>query len=127
MEADLQEVAAEFAGQVRFEKINAATDLDAARQWGAMATPTLIGFADGSELFRIVGRRSRSELRAAFGAATNGQAVGGGGRHDRALRIGSGAVLAAVGALIGPAWPLLIAGLGITAWGLASAHGTDGA
>jgi thioredoxin-like negative regulator of GroEL len=129
MEAALEEVAAEFAGQVRLEKVNAATDLDRARRLGTMATPTLIAVAGGagSELFRIVGRRSRSELRAAFAAAARGESVGGAGRHDRALRVGSGAALTAIGALTGPAWPLLIAGLGITAWCLASAHGANSA
>lgn len=127
MEGDLQAVATEFVGRVSLEKVNAAADPDAVKQLGAMATPTLIGFAGGVELFRTIGRRSRSELTAAFTAAEAGQQARGLGRHDRILRVAAGASLAAIGALAGPAWPLLIVGAGIIGWGLASANGTRSA
>ena len=127
MESDLQEVAAEFAGRVRLEKVNAAADLAAAQELRAMATPTLIGFVDGAESFRMVGRRSRAELTAIFASAADGQPARGVGSQDRILRIAAGAAVATVGAFAGPAWPLLAVGLGIAAWGLASAHETRNA
>ena len=83
-----------------------------------MATPTLIGFRDGAEVFRVAGRRSRDELKGLFAAAAGEADADSVGRGDIMLRVGAGAVLAASGLLAGPAWPLVGIGAVVVAAGL---------
>lgn len=118
MQPDIDATAAEFTHKVSFVAVNVAEEPGWARDAGVMATPTLIGVANGAEAFRVIGRRSRAELRELFDAVETGAAVAAAGRQDRVLRIGTGVVLAAVGTAMGPAWPLVGVGAAIALWGL---------
>ena len=120
MEPHIDAVAAEFAGSTNLEKINLSESPELAAKLNVMATPTIIGRREGLELFRATGRQTPVELRQLFAAAAAGSSDVTIGRTDRLLRIGAGATLAIVGLLLGPAWPLVGAGGGVLAWGLAT-------
>ena len=123
MKRDLEEVAATFPA-VEHRRINVVESTAVARDLGVMSTPTLLAIADGKVIFRTVGRRTRGELQEVFRATASRNHVSGVGRQDRVLRTGAGLALAAVGAAIGPAWPLVGVGAVVTTWGLASKAGT---
>jgi len=123
MAPHLETVADEFADTVTLEKVDVAESPEAAARLKVMATPTLIGRSDDQELFRVSGRRTPIELRGLFEAAAAGSAEVSVGAADRALRVGSGAALAIVGALVGPAWPLVAVGVAIAGWGFATGSG----
>lgn len=118
MRPDLERLGAEFADTVALRVISVAEEPEAARALGVMATPTLVAMKPGSEVFRVTGRRSPSELAELFRAAAAGAAPMGISRNNRAMRIGTGVTLLVAGALLGPAWPLVAVGSGITGWGL---------
>lgn len=120
MQSDIDFAVAEFAGLVRLASVNAASEPELARSLGAMATPTLIGVSAGNEVFRVVGRRTRSELQELFRAVAAGEAAPEVGRQDRILRAGAGLSLVIFGALSGPVWPLVGIGGAVAAWGVAS-------
>ena len=118
MEHDLETVAAEFAGRVTLEKIDASRETATADALGVMATPTLVGLAGDGGVFRYTGRRSRSELVELFTSLASGDVAVGVGRQDAMLRLGAGIALLGVGWLTGPAWPLVAAGAAASGWGL---------
>ena len=118
MQPDIHATAADFSGKVDFVAVNAADDPTWAQRAGVMATPTLIGVANGEEAFRVIGRRSKDELGLLFAAIESGERVAAVGRQDRILRTGTGTVLLVVGLALGPAWPLVAAGVAITGWGV---------
>lgn len=120
MKPDIEATAGEFAATVDFVAVDGAQEWQWAREAKVMATPTIIGVTDGAEVFRVVGRRNRTELQALFAAIDTGAVAAPASREDRILRVGGGVLLAAVGLAMGPAWPLVIGGVGITGWGLAS-------
>lgn len=124
MQPDIDMAAAEFSGSVRLEMVNAAAEPELARALGAMATPTLIGASAEGEIFRVVGRRTRSELDQLFRAVAEGRAAPEVGSQDRLLRVGAGLALALFGTISGPAWPLVTIGGAIAAWGVASRRGS---
>lgn len=115
----IEKLAAEHDPSVVVQKISVAESPDAAARLGVMGTPTIIGFHDDVELFRVSGRRTPTELEELFSAAAAGSARITVGRTDRVLRVGAGAALTIVGALLGPAWPLVGVGAGIAVWGAA--------
>lgn len=110
-------IAEEFAGSVELERIDLSEFPEVAARLSVMATPTIIGRRDNTELFRVSGRRTPTELREMFSAVAAGSDAVAVGGTDRMLRVGSGVSLALVGALLGPAWPLVVVGLGIALWG----------
>ena len=116
----LDALAAEFAGSIEVHRINLAEEPDTAARLNVMATPTIIGRDGDNELFRISGRRTPSELREVFNAAAAASSDVHVGGADRALRVGSGAALIIAGSFLGPAWPLVVVGAGIVAWGVAA-------
>lgn len=118
MQPDVDDVVAEYGDRVGFRAVNAAVEPDLVRSLGVKATPTLIGFRDGVEVFRVAGRRSLGELRGLFDAAAGTADPGNVGRTDTALRVGAGGVLATAGLLAGPAWPLVVIGGAVVAAGL---------
>lgn len=117
MEPDLDAVAAEFSNAVDLEKIDASVERDAAASLGAMATPTLIGYSGGAEVYRSVGRASSDELRQVFAALASGtKLVVSPRREDVMLRVIAGTVLTAVGILSGPSLPLVMVGTATFGW-----------
>lgn len=113
-------VAADYVDAVRLEKIDLSASPEIAARLNVMATPTIIGRHGHTELFRISGRRTPTELRELFAATAAGSGDVVVGRTDRLLRIGAGVALAMVGLSLGPVWPLVAAGACVAAWGLAT-------
>lgn len=117
MQPDLDALAMEYAETVTLRMLNASESIDDVRALGVRGTPTLIAVRDGKELFRSTGRRSESELRQMFDVVAVGDDSQPIGRQDLAIRVGAGVVVAGVGLVSGPAWPLVVIGLGIVALG----------
>jgi len=113
MEPDLQQVAQRFDGSVDLIQLNATTDREAVGAMGVMGTPTIIGYREGEEVFRHIGRRSGGELEQLFAALDAGDAGPRVGTQDLILRAGAGAALAGVGFATGPTW--ILVGIGVAA------------
>lgn len=60
----LDDLAADFAGEVRICKADVAADLALAERFAVRSLPTLALYRGGVELDRIVGLRSRAQLTA---------------------------------------------------------------
>lgn len=118
MRADVDEVAEWFSEQVDLKMVNAVEEPDVIRLLGARATPTLIGVREGREVVRVTGRRSRTDLYELFEAITEGGPVRRMSRQDLMLRLSAGSMLVGVGLGTGPAWPLMIIGAGLLAFGV---------
>jgi thioredoxin-like negative regulator of GroEL len=117
MEGDLLDVAGDHAGRVRLEQVNAAEDADRAKALSVMATPTLIGYHDGVEVFRSTGRASRSELEDLFRALEAGEPAPQTGRTESILAIGAGATLLAASAITGMSLGLAAIGIAVLSFG----------
>jgi len=63
MEPIFAELEREFAGRVEFKKINVDKNPDEAAKFKVMSIPTFVIVKDGQEVDRIIGAKSRSELR----------------------------------------------------------------
>lgn len=120
MASDLEAVAADYSGRVGLELVNAFDELETVRSLGVKGTPTLIGLREGEEVFRTVGRRSRTELEALFEAVSIGGGAPAVGHGDLVLRLGAGVALIGAGLLSGPAWALVGIGLAILMLGVIS-------
>ena len=59
----LDELAAEYTGQVRIGKVNIDEDQNLAAQYGVRAIPTLLLFKGGQVAEQIVGLRSKRDLK----------------------------------------------------------------
>lgn len=55
---------AEYAGQVKFVKLNVDDNPQVSMQYGVSSIPTLIVFRNGEEVERIVGYRPQGQLKA---------------------------------------------------------------
>lgn len=115
MRSDLEAVATERAGDVELVLVDASRDIESVRTLGVMGTPTMIVVRDGSEQFRVTGRKSRAELEAIFRAAV-GDGVVPLARGDIAIRSATGVALIGVGMMSGPVWPLVVAGTLVATW-----------
>jgi thioredoxin 1 len=60
----LEKTADQFAGRVKFAKLNTDENARTAQAYGIMAIPTLIIFRDGREIDRLVGAIPAAELEA---------------------------------------------------------------
>lgn len=119
MQPALDSVSADHP-EVTITKINAAEEPDKVKALGVRGTPTLIGYSNGDEVFRSTGRRTVTELREIFRAVADGASFPRVGASDIALRVGSGAVLIAIGFVSGPAWALIGAGALVAVFGVHS-------
>lgn len=120
MQSDLGEVAEVFSGRVDLKMINAVEESEAVRGLGVRATPTLIGVREGKEVFRIIGRRSRTDLCELFAAVAVGTAAPVVNRQDVVVRISAGSVLFVAGLTSGPVWPLVVLGAAVLVYGIAA-------
>ncbi len=59
----VEEVAAEYEGKVQVAKLNVDENSSITASYSVASIPTLIVFKDGSEAERIVGFRSKKELK----------------------------------------------------------------
>lgn len=109
MQAALDAVAPRHPG-VDLVVVDVSTDVGWARERGVLATPTLLGFLDGQEVFRHAGRRSVAELEELFAGVASGTRPSGIGRTDTMLQVVAGVVLVVLGLVAGPAWPLVVLG-----------------
>ncbi|MCL6095166.1 MAG: thioredoxin [Actinobacteria bacterium] len=62
MEPTLQEISIELADRLRVAKVNVDDSLRTAQRYQVMSIPTLILFAQGEPLVRIVGARPKSSI-----------------------------------------------------------------
>ena len=69
MAPNLEKVSREFEGQVELWKINADENPDILRSLGVMGIPTMFGFSNGEELFRITGALNPEQISQVFSAA----------------------------------------------------------
>ena len=117
MESDLQAAASHHAGRVRLEQVNAAEEADRARALSVMATPTLIGYRDGIEVFRSTGRASRSELDDMFQALESGEGTPTIGRTESILAVSAGAALIGAAVITGSSVGLAAIGVIVLSFG----------
>lgn len=120
MQSDLDAVATQYSDRVGLELVNAFDELETVQRLGVRGTPTLIGVRANEEVFRLVGRRTRSELEALFEAIAEGEKAPAVGQEEMLLRLGAGVSLVAAGSLSGPAWALVAIGVAILTFGVIS-------
>jgi thioredoxin-like negative regulator of GroEL len=112
MKPDLDAVAEQHSGMVDLVLLDATEQPAMVAGLNVRGTPTLIAVKDGAEIARFTGRRSRSELTELFTAVAGGDAgtLERTSRSDRVVWATAGVLLAGVGFLTGPAWPLVVFG-----------------
>ena len=120
MEPDIQATADRYCGRVDLVQLNVATQFEEVSTVGAMATPTIVGYRDGIEVFRHIGRRSAAELGALFDALESGGNTPRVGTQDLLIRVGAGIVLAGIGLATGPTWLLVFVGAVVGMFGVVS-------
>jgi thioredoxin len=108
-----------FQGQVILQRINADKQLDKVNKYRVRAVPTLIILSGGEEKMRFTGAQSDAALAAMFQSAVDGNFKN---RStvtpvNRALRLGSGAIIIILALLKGPNWWLVALGAVIAFWG----------
>ncbi len=59
----VEEIALEFAGQVKFAKMNVDENQSVPTSYKVISIPTLILFVGGQEVSRVVGYKTKDELR----------------------------------------------------------------
>jgi thioredoxin len=118
MERDIGGAAARHRSDVRFVRIDASSDRATAEILGVRATPTIVAFRGGGEVFRSVGRLTPRELDAVFEAVSARGEFPRLGARDAVIRVGAGVVVSAIGLASGPVWPLVGIGVVITAFGI---------
>ena len=125
MEPSLVEVADRYRGRVRLARLDLAVEPEVASDLGVKGTPTIIGFVDGDEAFRVMGRRSLDELDELFAAIAQPGSTPPpyASRSDVLIRVGVGTILTVVGLAAGGVWPLVVVGLLTAGWGLAGLRG----
>ena len=58
----LEEMAAEYAGQLKVVKVNVDENKESASKYGVMSIPTMIIFKDGKDVATMVGAQTKNEL-----------------------------------------------------------------
>ena len=118
MQPDLDAVAADYQGLVDLEVMDATREGERVAGLKVFGTPTFIAVNDGTEIARVTGRRSRSELQDLFTAVAAGDttAVQSRSRDDRAVRTIAGVLLLVAGVAMGPSWVLIGIGAGLAGY-----------
>jgi len=60
----LDELAAEYAGRIRFVQLDVDENPETARQYGVLSMPTLAVFRGGERVSQLVGAQPKARLRA---------------------------------------------------------------
>ena len=63
LEPIFEELTKEFEGKIKFLRLNVDENREIAAKYGVMSIPTLILFKNGQENKRIVGLRTKEELK----------------------------------------------------------------
>jgi thioredoxin 1 len=63
MRADLEEIDREYSGRLNLVRINVANSAELAARFSVVSTPTIIMFAGGKPVSRILGYLSRHDLK----------------------------------------------------------------
>ena len=63
LEPIFEELTKEFEGKIKFLRLNVDENREIAAKYGIMSIPTLILFKNGKEEKRIIGLRSKEELK----------------------------------------------------------------
>lgn len=58
-----EDVSGEYAGRLKFAKLDSDKETEIAQRYGIMSIPTLIVFRNGEEAGRIVGAMQKEEMR----------------------------------------------------------------
>ncbi len=58
----LEEMAVEYAGQLKVVKVNVDENKESASKYGVMSIPTMIIFKDGKDVATMVGSQTKKEL-----------------------------------------------------------------
>ena len=103
---------------VEVDRVDASGDSTRARALGIKATPTLVGIVDGDETGRLTGRRGRDDIERLFVAVASRTGPPPASRTEGLLRAATGVLLALVGVLTGPSWPLVAVGAAIGGYGV---------
>jgi thioredoxin 1 len=120
MEPNLEKAADEFKESVTLIRINVDEDVEIAQSMKIYAIPTMVGFKDGSELFRKMGSQSLESLRAIFQSTSNGivELKSGISPMARSFRLFFGFGLITIGLLNGINWLFILVGALIAFWGV---------
>jgi thioredoxin 1 len=59
----VEELAGEYAGRVRFLKLNTDENLETASKYGIRSIPTLLMFKDGQSVDQIIGFRPKGDMK----------------------------------------------------------------
>ncbi len=114
MEPSLKQAAQKYTGKVDLIRINADSSQEIVRHLKVFGIPTMIGYKDGSELFRKTGAQSTGSIEAVFERALLGEqkssSAGSPGKLARILRLSVGVLLVAAGWFLGREWLLMAAG-----------------
>ncbi|MBE3573219.1 MAG: thioredoxin [Moorella humiferrea] len=67
----LDQLAEDYAGNVKFTKVNVDENQELAARYGIMSIPTLVIFKDGREVGRVIGYMPKDKLKEQLDAAIN--------------------------------------------------------
>lgn len=118
MHQDMIDVSEEFAGRVDVVAIDVSSSPEAVRGLAVKGTPTLIGVKGGNELFRMTGRRNRSQLTEMFETVENGRPLSSRHLGDTGLALATGSLLCGIGVIAGPVWSLVVIGVAVLGYGV---------
>lgn len=95
----LERLAQEYAGRVDLWEINADENPDLLHNLKVYGVPTLIGYADGREIFRNVGARPMNEFKSLFEALSTGSVPTPNplSHWDRFIRLLAGGIIVGMG------------------------------
>ncbi|GEA15110.1 MAG: thioredoxin 1 [Moorella sp. (in: firmicutes)] len=65
----LDQLAEDYAGNVKFAKVNVDENQELAARYGIMSIPTLVIFKDGQEVGRVIGYMPKEKLKEQLEAA----------------------------------------------------------
>ncbi|WP_258359478.1 thioredoxin [Moorella sulfitireducens (nom. illeg.)] len=65
----LDQLAADYNGNVKFAKVNVDENQELASRYGIMSIPTLVIFKDGQEVGRVIGYMPKEKLKEQLDAA----------------------------------------------------------
>lgn len=114
----MRELGEAFSGRVNLVTVDVLASPEAASILGVRGTPTLIGVAQGAEVFRHTGSRTREQLAVMFEALDKGESFSARRTGEVSLAIGAGSILSVAGVVAGPAWGLVTIGMTVLGFGL---------